>query len=314
MCVKVFLKNYIKVKISSIGDFMKKLLSILGLVLLTGCSSENIPQAHKGRMFGKTGAFFLYSGVTGFYGPILEPGTHYTGLYDEIMMVECAQQIRKVELNAMTKDGVTFKVEVAIRYSTNCDDPKAVHHILNKMTPGFANDEKHPEWKHVIFAVQLFDSIIMPSLLESLRKSVSTYIANDINANRDKIFTQFHESFFTSLKEDKLKLVEVLELNLSNLDFPEQLDNANIARAEQAVLKDKAIAEREKVQAEVETTNMRKNLAESESNNEVVRIDALGAAYRRNPEYVQLEAIKAAAEKGNLIIANPGTPIILQKK
>lgn len=58
---------------------------------LAGCSSQDIPQAHKGRLFDKTGIFALYAGGDGFKGPILGPGTKYTGLYPEVRMV--AQQL-----------------------------------------------------------------------------------------------------------------------------------------------------------------------------------------------------------------------------
>ena len=80
----------------------------------------------------------------------------------------------------------------------------------------------------------------------------------------------------------------------------------------QAVLKDKAIAEREKVTAEIETAKMKKALAESEAANEAVKIDAVGASLRRNPDYVQLEMMRVASEKGNMILMQPGQNVFLQ--
>jgi regulator of protease activity HflC (stomatin/prohibitin superfamily) len=294
----------------------KQLLLIIGLVLFAfGCSSEDIPQAHKGRMFAKTGLAALYTGEVGFVGPMLEPGTHYTGMYNELKMVQCEQLTKKEEMTSLTKDGVQFKIDVYVRYSINCDDEKAVFHILSKMAPqSWPNEENHPEWKHIIFGAQLYDGIVRPAIGATTRKSVSPYIANEINSKREEIFAHIQESFLKEVNEQKPKLVTILEVNLSNLDFPEELDKANVARAEQAVLKDKAIAERERVEAEIETTNMRKALAQSEANNEATRIDALGSAYRRNPEYVQLESVRVAAEKGNLIVAQPGTGLIIQRK
>jgi len=294
----------------------KSIYTLIGLLALStlGCSSEEIPAAHKGRMFEKTGALAFYSGEVGFTGPILGPGTHYTGLYNELKMVECAQGTKKETLPSLTKDGVQFSVDVYTRFSANCDDDAALKSILDKFSPGWTDDEKHPEWKHVIFGVQLYDQLARPALGSSVRKSVSPYIANDINNNREKIFDETTKSFLDDINNQKPKMINILEINLSNLDFPDELDKANVARAEQAVFKDKAIAERERVTAEIETMKMRKDLATSESNNEAVRIDALGSAYRRNPEYVQLESIRVAAEKGNLIIAQPGTGLIIQHK
>jgi hypothetical protein len=297
---------------------MKKIVCLLALTFL-GCGNDSVPSAYKGRMFNKTGPLAFYAGGKGFEGTVLGPGTYYTGVYNTVIMIQCAQQTKKEELKALTKDGVQFSLDVYVRFSPNCEDNSAVEQILNKMSPGWAGKNADPEykeeWDRTIYGVQLYDAIIRPQIGESVRKSVSPYIANEINQYREKIFDHVKESFLKEINEQKPKLVDVLELNLSNLDFPEQLDAANVARAEQAILKDKAIAEREKVTAEIETTNMRKQLAESESRNQAVRIDELGAALKRNPEYLQLQMIKEAAEKGNMIIVSGSNgPIILQPK
>lgn len=57
---------------------------------------------------------------------------------------------------------------------------------------------------------------------------------------------------------------------------------------------------------------MKKALAQSEANNDAVKIDALGAALKRNPEYVYLESLKAAGDKGNMILMPAGQSVILQ--
>jgi regulator of protease activity HflC (stomatin/prohibitin superfamily) len=228
---------------------------------------------------------------------------------------------------SLTKDSVQFSLDVYTRYSINCDDDKSVESVLNKIRPIAIPQTVIPSSQpgaqptvtpggpdNVVNAFQLYEGIIRPALGEAVRESVSSFIANEVNANREVIFKNIKESVLKQITDKKPQLVNIIELNLSNLDFPDELDKANVARAEQAVLKDKAIAERDRVDAEVETANKRKALVTSESNNEAARIDALGAAYRRNPEYVQLESIRVAAEKGNLIIAHPGTGLIIQHK
>ena len=55
---------------------MKSAAALLPLVLtLISCASQDIPQAYRGRMFHRTGAFAFYSGGNGFDGPVLNPGT-----------------------------------------------------------------------------------------------------------------------------------------------------------------------------------------------------------------------------------------------
>ena len=113
-------------------------------------------------------------------------------------------------------------------------------------------------------------------------------------------------------------MVQVFELNLSNLDLPKPLDDANTARAKVAIDKDRAIAEREKVTAEIATAKMRTELAQTEAGNEAVKIDAIGTALARNPTYLtyQLQQMmpgiyKTAGNKGNMVITAPNPSVLV---
>jgi hypothetical protein len=82
------------------------------------------------------------------------------------------------------------------------------------------------------------------------------------------------------------------------------------------VLKDKAIAERDRVGAEIETAKLRQQLAEEEGKVEAARIEQIGGALARNPQYLQYhlqskmpEIYSTAAAAGNLVIAAP-TPML----
>jgi len=290
------------------------MVALFGLLL--GCT-QPIPQAHRGRVFNKTGAWALFIGGKGFEGPILGPSTVYVGVYNEVLMVDCTQKTSKETLQALTKDGVQFSLDIYLRYGANCADDEAVSSILSKFTPGWQDSPEHPEWKHVIFGSQLHDTYLRPALGEAVRVSVSPYIANDINAKREEIFENMKVRFREKLA-DGAKLVIVYEANLSNLDFPDSMDKANEARAVQAILKDKAIAERERVNAEIETAKSRRILAEADGDTEAGRIDRIGAALRRNPEYLTFDLqtklpgiYQTAGEKGNLIIAGPSPSVIV---
>lgn len=75
-----------------------KIASILFATTLFGCSSAEVSQAERGRMYGKTGWILAYKGTTGFYGATLSPGTYYTGIYDEVKKVDCTQARLKKRL------------------------------------------------------------------------------------------------------------------------------------------------------------------------------------------------------------------------
>ena len=325
---------------------IKSVLGVIGTaLLLTGCSSQDIPQAHKGQMFDKTGALALWAGGKGFTGDVLSPGTYYTGVYNEVRMLDCGQKTVKEPLTALTKDGVQFSLDVYVRYGANCDDNKAVKNILSSLSPSAATApapkpdekdkqasttpesqtqkddpdpvEKDPEL--TITSHQIYNTYIRPTIGEAVRESVSHYIANEVNSKRDQIFDEIKKDFDSRLSSTDPKIVQIYSLNLSNLNFPDEMVQANTDRAVQSVLKDKAIAERERVSAEIETTNMRKQLAQSEATNETTRIDTIGAALKRNPEYLQFDMqqkmpgiYSSAAEHGGLIIAAPTPNLQLQ--
>lgn len=284
--------------------------------LMIGCGSDEIPQAHKGRMFDRTGALALWSGGDGFTGPILGPGTHYTGIYDELRTVDCSQSTVKETLSSLTKDGVQFNLDVYIQYSADCSD-KTIEHILTTMSPK-ANAEG--KVGNVITSQQIYDTFVRPALGEAVRQTVSPVIANEVNEKREEILDKAKTAFMSRLDKEP-KLVTVFEVNLSNLDFPEAMDAANTDRAVQAVLKDKAIAERERVTAEIETTKMKRGLAENEGDAIAAKIDKIGAALKRNPDYLQYdlqnkmpEIYKDAGAKGNMILTAPSPQLVMPIK
>jgi regulator of protease activity HflC (stomatin/prohibitin superfamily) len=292
---------------------------------LSGCSSQDVPQAHKGRMFDKTGGFALWSGGHGFEGPILGPGTYYTGLYPEVRMVDCSQRTIKEALSALTKDGVQFNLDIYVRFSANCDDDKSVEKLLTTLAPSAVvappPDPKSPADSDTASAFplltitsrQLYNTYVRPALGEAVREAVATYIANEINSKRDEMFQKIKDKFteYLSSKGDQ-KLLMIYSLNLSNLDFPDQLEKANVDRATQAVLKDKAIAEREKVTAEIETAKMRQQLVRADAENEAAKIDTIGAALHRNPEYYVRDVYYYGADKGGSVMLPTNPNVILQ--
>ncbi len=281
---------------------------VLALTLMA-CSSQDIQPAHKGRMFDRTGVAALWIGGDGLTGEVLQPGTYFTGLYDDVRQVDCSQKTVKEELTALTKDGVQFELDVYVRFSADCSSENVIKLL----------DTLQPDKDGSITTEQLYGSYVRPLLGEAVRETVSPYIANDINDKRETILDTIRKSFQASVKD--LKLVVVQETVLSNIDYPEAMDTANTQRAVQAILKDKAIAERDRVAAETETATQKILLAKKEGEVEAARIDEIGASLKRNPEYLQYDMqlkmpamYEAAGAKGNMIIAAPSPSIIVNGK
>ncbi len=294
----------------------KTLLSLslmLSILYITqGCLSQDIPQAHRGRMFDKTGALILFAGGDGFNGPVLNPGTYWIGLYDDVLMVDCKDETKKETLPSLTRDGVQFNVDVYVRYSANNQDD-SIKQILNRLTPDRGK---------IITSDQLWRVYVRPALGEAVRQAISQYDANDINVKRQDILKEAREVLLSKVKGKKVKttrinVVTIKEFNISNLGFPKDLIAVNTERAKERMLRDKAIAARERVEAEM--TTKRKKIEEQTKNAtkrfelrkreglaEAAKIDLIGAALRRNPQYAALQMYKTAASKGNMILMPSG--------
>jgi SPFH domain / Band 7 family len=286
--------------------------SIFSLILLTcGCATMDIPQAHRGRLFDRTGALAFYAGGKGFTGPVLGPGTYYTGVYDELMMVDCSTLTEHDPMNVLTKDGVQFGLDMYVRFSANCSDD-SVKQMLRSLTP---------DQPHTITVRQLFATYVRPAIAAVVREVVAPYRANEINDRHHDIIRQIRQRFLEVIASHEGHLIRVYEVALSNLDFPNGMDAANEDRAVQTILRDKAVAERERVKAEIETAVFRRELAQKEGATAAARIDEIGAALKRNPDYLQYdlqskmpEIYQQAGARGNMIITAPQPSLLVQPR
>jgi regulator of protease activity HflC (stomatin/prohibitin superfamily) len=277
-------------------------------LVCAGCATEDIPQAFKGRMFGRTGPLAFYTGRTGFYGPVLGPGTYFTGTYDEIHKVDCSTLTVREPLNALTKDGVQFGLNIYVRFSADCSDA-GVQTILGALPV---------EDGHNVSAMRIFQIYVQPAVGEAVREMVSPIRANDVNDRREELLAAIRKRFLEIIAHRERNITTVYEVNLSNLDFPDQMDQANTDRAVQAILRDKAIAERERVAAEIQTMAMRRDLAEKEGEAQAVRVERIGEALRKYPEFLQYdlqarmpEIYDRAGQQGNLVIAAPNPSVVV---
>lgn len=282
----------------------------LALIVLTccGCGTSTVAQAHKGQLFDKTGAMAFWAGGDGFTGPVLGPGSYWTGYYDEIRVVDCSALTQREPMESLTKDGVQFNVDIYIRFSADCTDEK-VEKLLAALSPDQGN---------VISREQIYNTYIRPALGEAVRKAISPMDANDINARRETILAEIRTVFLQMMVDQNPSYVKVDEVNLSNLDFPDVMEAANTDRAVQGIMRDRSVAERERVQAETQTEQMRIELARTEGKREAAKIDEVGAALKRNPEYLlyQLQGMmpeiyEKAGASGNMILAAPSPNVLV---
>ena len=284
------------------------LLAVAVAMCALGCASQDIPQAYKGRMFDRTGPLAFYVGGGGLSGPVLGPGVYYTGLYNEVRTVDCSMVTKREGLTALTKDGVQFGLAIYVRFAADCSD-RSVTVLLETLTPD--------EGGIAISSARIYETFVRPAIGEAVREVVSPYRANEINDKREEILASIQKRF-VEIMTAREKQIVVYEVNLSNLDFPDAMDAANTDRAVQSILRDKAIAERERVQAESDTMALRKQLAEREGEMEAARIQRVGEVLKLYPDYLQYDLqqkmpdiYRTAGQNGNLVLAAPSPSIVL---
>ncbi len=274
---------------------------------LGGCAWMDVPMAHRGRRFDRSGPLDL-AGGEGFVGPVLGPGTYQTGVYDQIMMVDCSTVTSHDPLTVLTQDGVQFGLDIYVRYSANCDDASVVD-IMSMLSPAAAR---------TITSQQLFETYIRPAIASVVREVISPHRANEINDLQQQLLPEIRQRFMEEIAAHEGDIIRVYEVSLSNLDFPATLDAANEQRAVQTIMRDAAIAETERVQAQTGTAVARRELLQREGEAVAARIDAIGQALARNPDYLQYDMQERmpgiydhAGAHGNLIITAPQPTILV---
>jgi regulator of protease activity HflC (stomatin/prohibitin superfamily) len=294
-----------------LGSFV--VLLCLGVA---GCGTwQDVPAAHFGRRFSRRGPIDLAGGA-GFTGPVLPPGTYQLGPYDQMVLVDCATDTLHDPLMVTTQDGVEFGIDIYVRFSANCANQSVID-LLSTLAPSEA---------HTISSQQLFNTYIRPALASVVREIISPHRANELNGLQQELVADIRERFTQDIEAQEGSIIQVYEVSLSNLDFPDTLDSANEQRAVQTIMRDTAVAERERVQAETLTAEARVLLAQrqgeaagaevaariqAESTAQAARIDAIGAALARNPEYLQYGIYEQAGANGNMVIAAPDPTILV---
>src|SRR4051812_35852756 len=60
------------------AEMLRGMVIALSLAV-TSCATMDVPMAHRGRFFDRTGLLEFFRGGRGFVGPVLGPGTYRTG-------------------------------------------------------------------------------------------------------------------------------------------------------------------------------------------------------------------------------------------
>jgi hypothetical protein len=213
----------------------------------SGCASQDIPQAYRGRLFERVSPLGPAQGPTGFVGPVLGPGSYSPAAYGEIHKVECAVTTVREHLSPLTKDGVSFRLNVYVRFSPDCSD-EGVQTILSVLPV----DENNS-----VTADKVYQTYVQPAISEAVREVIAPVKAAELNERRAEVIANIRRRFLEMVAQRDRHIAVVHEVDLSDFTFPSDIQKANNERALQAVLRDKAVNERDRVAAEIEAAEMR---------------------------------------------------------
>jgi regulator of protease activity HflC (stomatin/prohibitin superfamily) len=215
--------------------------------LATGCASQDIPQAYRGRLFERASPLGAYTGKTGFTGPVLGPGSYTASTNGEIHKVECATVTARETLTPLTKDGVPLALSVYVRFHADCTD-YGVERLLDALPVDDNN---------TVTAARVFQVYVQPEIGEAVRQVFAPVTARDVYEKREALLEDVRTRLLKMVSHRDKHLVVMHDVNLSDLTFPPDIERANTELAVQAARRDTAAAERDRIAAEIEMAEMR---------------------------------------------------------
>lgn len=197
---------------------LTSLLSLLAIfAFLPACGTEDIPPGNKGFIFDRTGALALYSGGDGLEtDSVLQPGTHYTGLYDEVRDINCKDDLEQEYVDVLTKSDLTVKIDIRVTYAADCTTKEQMVKILDQV--GSDGQTIEPE--------VLYQRYILPIIRESLRTFIASINVEDVKNVRVALGDQIR----ADLQKSIAKLgdpVIIKHLTVSDMVLPPEIVEKN---------------------------------------------------------------------------------------
>lgn len=283
--------------IKSVGKLVVVALTLLGAV---GCATEDIPPGNKGFMFDRTGSLALYTGGAGLLTDVvLGPGTHYTGLYDEVRDTDCKDAHAKETIDVLTQSDLTVKVDLRLTYSADCSSPEQLKKIFDQVV----SDGR------TIQPTALYARYILPIVRESLRNRLATVTIEEVKNVRQELRNGIRADLDTATtSQGNPVLIKIL--TVSDIKLPEEIIQKNrqieLARQEAEQEREKQQAARYRLERELfeaqqdrkvqrEEAEKRKEVAEinAERDKAVVILAAEGDLEAKRREAEGIQAVRA---------------------
>lgn len=266
------------------------ILFLLLFPMLPGCINEPVPAGHIGRTWEPRG----------FSDELLRPGRHACWGRCQMYHMETTDQVFKLPMNILCADSLNFQFEMSILVSLDQKNQNAIKAAFENLKP---------EKDHMFTLVQLYNMYIEPVAKEEAQKVVSRYLTTEIVLRREQIIEAVRAAVVRATANS---ILQVKQVNVGNLDFPDVITEAQEAKAKRLVEIETARAEGEKQAAEAQarlklaTIEAQVSLLKAQSEADANSI--LGNSV--TPQLLawrQWDVMKAAAEGNNNMIIVPYT-------
>lgn len=170
----------------------RQVLSLLGLLLITGGMVASVPTGHTGILttFGKV------EDIT------LEAGVHVKSPFQEVVIMDNRTQVARLSLTSFSSD----IQEVLVDYSMN-----------------YQIDKTNAQTIYKNIGTDYYHTVMEPRIQEVVKSVIAKYTAESLIESRDELSRQITETLVDELGRYN---IEVVSTSIENIDFSDAFTNS----------------------------------------------------------------------------------------
>ena len=245
---------------------LKKMIVCAALALaMVGCSKVTVPPAAKGKVLS----------AAGYSTDVKETGKYWLGWTEDMVILDTSTQTMAEAIQVKMADDLTLNLQVRFRTRISGNDK-----VINSMF----NDIKHQNYQVTLPMVY---GVYGKDMVQTVSRSVlSKYKVTEVANNYDKISNDLTEQLRKAMANSPL---EVSNITMANIDYPDVIDNA------------------------IQKRNEREMAIETEANNQAVKmVERANELLLAAKDYdIRMKRAETVRDENNITAAGI-TPTLLQ--
>lgn len=182
--------------------FKKMMVVALLAIAMVGCGKVTVPPAAKGKILS----------AAGYSTDVKETGKYWLYPSEDMVILDTSTQVMSEAIEVKMADDLTLKLQVRFRTRISGNDK-----VINSMF----NDIKHQNYQVTLPMVY---GVYGRDVVQTVSRSVlSKYKVTEVANNYDKISNDLTDSLRKAMASSPL---EVSNITMANIDYPDVIDNA----------------------------------------------------------------------------------------